>query len=113
MTLPTPVFIAGAVACVAAGFLAGVVTSPGGNDQTTAQVESYERQGSRLCLSGEAVEEWDGDLEDGLLCGTWQRTPGVATPEPGDTFRFVAVQTEGNLDGEKQQSTVIYGDVVE
>lgn len=113
MTLPTPVFIAGAVACVAAGFLAGAVTTQDGGDQTTAQVASYEPKKAQLCLTGEAVDDWDGTLQDGELCGVWRRTPGSAVPKEGDTFRFVAVQTEGDLDGEKKQSTVIYGDVVE
>lgn len=114
MTLPTPVLLAGAVACAAAGFLAGTVTAPGGADQTTAQVESYEPAKSRLCLVGESVNEWPGDKDDGQLCGTWSRTPGSAVPEKGDTFRFVAVQTEGDdASGAKRQATMIYGDVVE
>lgn len=114
MTLPTPVLLAGAVACAAAGFLAGAVTAPGGTEQTTAEVQGYEPDRSRLCLVGDAVDEWSGDTEDGVLCGVWRRTPGSPVPVEGDTFRFVAVQTEGDdASGEKQQSTVIYGDVVE
>lgn len=114
MTLPTPVFLAGAVACVAAGFLAGAVTSPGSSDQTVAKVASFERSTSRLCLTGDAVDEWSGEKEDGLLCGVWRRTPGSRAPAEGDTFRFVAVQTKGDdAKGQKQQATQIYGDVVE
>lgn len=114
MTLPTPVVLAAAVACVAAGFLAGAVTAPGGGERTTAQVESYQPKDARLCLSGEAVDEWPGDKADGLLCGTWRRTPGSAVPKQGDTFRFVAVQTEGDdANGDKRSATMIYGDVVD
>lgn len=113
MTLPTPVFAAGAAACVLAGFLAGAVVAPGSADDTIAQVASYTPKGAQLCLTGEAVESFDELSDEGWLCGRWQRTPGSARPEAGDNFRFVAVQTEGESGGETRHATVIYGDVVE
>ena len=113
MTLPTPVFLAGAAACALAGFLVGAVTVPGANDTTTAKVASYSPEKAELCLSGEAVEAWPGTKNGEELCGTWRRTPGAAVPAKGDTFRFVAVETKGESEGETKSSTVIYGDVVD
>ena len=113
MTLPTPVFAAGAAGCLLAGFLVGAVTAPGGPDTTTAKVQSYSPGKAELCLTGEAVDAWEGmKTSDGTLCGTWRRTPGSRVPDKGDTFRFVAVQTKGESAGETKRSTVIYGDVV-
>jgi hypothetical protein len=113
VTLPTPVFVAGTVACLLAGFLTGVVTAPGNVDNTTAKVVSYDQSKSQLCLTGDAVEDYPSRAEDGSLCGTWRRTPGSKVPSGGDDFRFVVVQTQGEVGGEQRMSTVLYGDVVE
>lgn len=110
VTLPTPVAVAAAGLCLLGGYLVGVVAGPSGNQTTTAEVESYQRSGSRLCLRGDAVADLAGADEDGVLCGTWRRTQGAATPRPGDEFRFVTLTSSGSSDG-AERVTYIYGDV--
>lgn len=112
MTLPTPVFIAGAAAFALAGFLAGTVTSSGDSESRTAKVQSYDPEKAELCLTGEAAADAAGAADDGSLCGRWQRVPGARVPKVGDDFRFVTVQTTGESGGEQQRASVIYGDVV-
>jgi hypothetical protein len=112
VNLPTPVAMAGGAICVLGGYLLGVVTGPDTATRTTAVVESYDPQSGRLCLSGESIEQQEGRVVDGVLCGTWRRTVGAATvPEPGDMFRFVSLSGDNSPQGE-QGTTVIYGSVV-
>lgn len=108
--LPTPVVIAGGVACVLGGYLVGVVAGPDTPDRTTAVVESFDADTARLCLSGDAVDDVEGSA-DGSLCGTWQRSSGAATPRPGEDFRFVT-RTSQTRDAEDDTEVLIYGDVV-
>jgi hypothetical protein len=112
VNLPTPVAMAGGVICVLGGYLLGVVTGPDTATRTTALVESYDEDSGRLCLSGDGIEEQEGTVVDGLLCGTWRRTVGSSTvPEEGDLFRFVSLSGEDSPEGE-EATTVIYGSVV-
>ncbi|HET7351400.1 MAG TPA: hypothetical protein VFJ28_10725 [Marmoricola sp.] len=113
VTLPTPVFLAGGALCLLAGVMVGSVLGPGTPERTTAEVASFDREGSRLCLEGEAIGEQEGVDDEGLLCGTWRRTPGSRLPQEGDTFRFVSVSTSGELDGRDETQVVIYGDVAD
>jgi hypothetical protein len=116
VNLPTPVALAGGALCVLGGYVLGVVIGPDTSDRTTATVESYDAATSRLCLTGEGVEDQDGSVVDGVLCGTWRRTQGsTTTPRPGDQFRFISLSA-GALarpapEGQRP-TTVIYGDVV-
>lgn len=116
VSLPTPVALAGGAICVLGGYLLGVVAGPDTVTQTTAVVDSYDPGTSRLCLRGDGIDEQDGEVVDGVLCGTWRRTQGShATPEEGDEFRFVSVSTGGADSGRPEGEripTVIYGDVV-
>jgi hypothetical protein len=112
VNLPTPVAMAGGAICVLGGYLLGVVTGPDSAARTTGVVESYDSGSGRLCLSGDGIEEQEGTIVDGVLCGTWRRTVGSATvPEPGDMFRFVSLSGDESPRG-KRATTVIYGSVV-
>ncbi len=114
VTLPTPVALAGGAICILGGYLLGVVAGPDAPGQTTATVESFDSGNGELCLSVDAGQE--AASEDGSICGTWRRTEGSKSrPEPGDQFRFVAVDVGPPPEGEAgadRPSTVIYGDVV-
>jgi uncharacterized cupin superfamily protein len=114
VNLPTPVALAGGAFCIAGGYLLGWVSGPDTPARTTAVVESYDGSTDQLCLSGDSIENQEGAVEDGTLCGTWRRTAGSTRPEQGDEFRFVSIvvdtSTRANTDGEPV--TVIYGDVV-
>jgi hypothetical protein len=114
VNLPTPVALAGGAICVLGGYLLGWVSGPDTPARTTAVVESYDDNTDQLCLSGDSVEDQEGAVEDGTLCGSWRRTAGSAVPVEGDEFRFVSVvvntSARDNADGEPV--TVIYGDVV-
>jgi hypothetical protein len=110
VTLPTPLAVAAAGLCLLGGYLVGVVAGPGDHETATAEVESYERSGSRLCLRGDAVRDLEGTDEDGVLCGTWRRTQGAVTPRPGDEFTFVTLTSSAGGDG-GGRVTYIYGDV--
>lgn len=112
VNLPTPVFVAGGALCLLCGYLLGAVAGPDTPDRTTAEVSSYSPSTQELCLSGETIEDQDGADEDGKLCGTWRRTSGSTTPSKGDKFRFVSVESDGKGDGDKEQQTLIYGDVI-
>lgn len=111
--LPTPVLVTGALLCLLAGYLLGVVAGPPSPDRTTGTVESYDPGSDQLCLSGEAIADAEGaDGEE--LCGTWRRTSGSPTPEVGEEFRFVSIQvTDDPDDDEDPVRVLIYGDVVE
>ena len=111
VTLPTPVFLAGGALCLVAGYLVGSVVGPDTPERTTATVVSFEPRKSTLCLEGSGVNDQEGVDGAGKLCGTWRRTSGSATPAAGDTFRFVAVSTSGQVDGQTERQVVIYGDV--
>lgn len=113
VTLPTPVFMAGGALCLVAGYLVGSVVGPDTPDRTTGTVVSFDPDGSRLCLEGEAIQDQEGVGEDGQLCGTLRRTPNSALPREGDEFRFVSVSTTGEIDNRSDQQVVIYGDVVD
>ena len=113
VTLPTPVFLAGGALCLLAGYLVGSVVGPDTPDRTTGQVVSFDRNESRLCLEGEAIQDQEGVDEEGQLCGTLRRTPNSQLPQEGDGFRFVSVRTSGEVDGKTEQQVVIYGDVVD
>lgn len=115
VTLPTPVALAGGAFCILGGYLLGVVVTSGTSDSTTATVESYDVRTNRLCLSGDGVEQQEGIVVDGVLCGTWRRTQANRTlPREGDQFAFVSLSPPGTEPPEGQQtSTVIYGDVVD
>jgi hypothetical protein len=112
VTLPTPVFLAGGALCLVAGYLAGSVTGPDTPSRTTAVVVSFDTATEKLCLSGDAIKDQDGVDSSGHLCGTLRRTPSSQTPAKGDDFRFVSVETEGEVDGKPKQQIVIYGAVV-
>ena len=113
VTLPTPVFLAGGALCLLAGYLVGSVVGPDTPDRTTGQVVSYDRNQSRLCLEGEAIQDQEGVDKEGRLCGTLRRTPNSTVPRKGDTFRFVSVSTSGEIDGRDETQVVIYGDVAD
>ena len=88
VNLPTPVVIAGGALCLLGGYLIGSWPVP--TPRTgTGEVESYDSRTRELCLTGSAVSEQEGADDEGLLCGAWQRSPGSATPHPGDSFLFV------------------------
>ena len=110
VNLPTPVALAGGAICVLGGYLLGVVAGPDATSQATATVASYDAGSGRLCLEGDGVKSQEGKVQDGQLCGTWQRTTGAETPRKGDGFRFVSLSTDG-ADGHGPV-TQIYGDVV-
>jgi hypothetical protein len=116
VNLPTPVALAAGAICVLGGYLLGVVAGPDTATRTTAVVDSYDRSTSRLCLTGEGIEDQEGAVVDGVLCGTWRRTQGSGdVPRKGDEFRFVSVSAGGeDASGPEGQSpaTVIYGDVL-
>lgn len=114
VNLPTPVAVAGGALCLLGGYLLGVVVGTDTTNRTTATVSSYDEASSRLCLAGEGVEDQEGVVEDGVLCGTWRRTQGTRTvPREGDQFRFVSVSPGADRRPEGQPpTTVIYGDVV-
>lgn len=112
VTLPTPVLLAGGALCLVGGYLIGAVAGPDTPDRTTATVVSYERQGSELCLKGDAVADRAG-ADNGRLCGVWRRSNPSTSDDPraGDRFRF-ATQRVGDEAGGKDTQTVIYGDLV-
>ncbi len=114
VNLPAPVAFAGGALCILGGYLLGVVIGPETATRTIATVDSYDADTSRLCLRGDGVEDQEGDVEDGILCGTWRRTQGTGSmPQQGDRFRFVSLSA-GAAEGPEGQraTTVIYGDVV-
>ncbi len=113
VTLPTPVFLAGGALCLLAGYLTGSVVGPDTPERTTAEVVSFNRDDSRLCLVGEAIKDQEGVDDTGRLCGTLRRTPNSTLPRKGDGFRFVSVRTSGEVNGKTEQQVVIYGDVVD
>jgi hypothetical protein len=112
VTLPTPVFVAGGAFCLLAGYLAGAVV--GGPDQhgDTATVVSFDSGTAELCLKGKSVQNEHG-VKDGVLCGTWSHSTGAATPQKGDTFRFVTLDASGVKGRKPLAATVIYGTVVD
>jgi hypothetical protein len=114
VNLPTPVALAAGGICILGGYLLGWVSGPEAPARTTAVVESFDPDGDRLCLSGDSVEEQEGAVEDGILCGTYRRTAGSVFPEEGDDFRFVSIVVDSSTseDAEREPVTVIYGDVV-
>jgi uncharacterized cupin superfamily protein len=114
VNLPTPVALAAGGICILGGYLLGWVSGPDAPTRTTAVVESFDPDGDLLCLSGEAVEEQEGAVEDETLCGTWRRTAGSVLPEQGDDFRFVSIVVDSSTseDADGEPVTVIYGDVV-
>ena len=109
VTMPTPVALAGGALCLLGGYLIGVVAGPDTTARTTAQVVSYERGTSELCLEGEAVAQVQG-ASDGRVCGTWRRVQGAPAPAEGDTFRFVTITSDEA--GGEESVVFIYGDVV-
>lgn len=116
VNLPTPVALAGGAICVLGGYLLGVVAGPDTTSRTTATVQSFDPETSRLCLTGEGIEDQEGTIVDGVLCGTWRRSEGdESKPRRGDAFRFVSLsvgsEEDGGPDGQ-QPTTVIYGDLV-
>lgn len=112
LTLPTPVVLAGAGLCLLAGALIGYVAAPDAADPSVATVASYDSGSSRLCLTGDAVQEEEGATAQGGLCGTWRHSGIVRLPRQGDRFRFVVVRTHGESGGQTHRQTVLYGDVV-
>jgi hypothetical protein len=112
VTLPTPVFLAGGALCLMAGYITGAVTDPGDDHMTTATVVSFDADTSRLCLEGDAVEHEPG-VDDGVLCGTWNRGAGATPPEKGDRFRFVTMDTSGVAGAKPRDTVIIYGTVVD
>ena len=113
VNLPTPVVIAGGALCLLGGYLIGVVAGPDAPDRTTGEVESYDSGTRELCLTGSAVSEQEGADDEGLLCGAWQRSPGSATPRPGDSFLFVTKRTAQDPSSDDGADVLIYGDVVD
>jgi hypothetical protein len=113
VTLPTPVFLAGGAFCLLAGYLVGAVVGPETQHGTTATVVSFDSSSSRLCLDGDSVKDEAGVDDDGVLCGTWSHGTGTVTPQKGDTFRFVVMDTTGVKGSKPRDKTVIYGTVVE
>lgn len=114
VNLPTPVFLASGALCLLAGYLIGVVAGPDTPARTTAEVESFDPGTSELCLRGDGATDAEG-AEGDLLCGTWRRTAGSETPEPGDVFRFVSVDVDNAGGGGDPvgPGVVIYGSVVD
>ncbi|QNN52470.1 hypothetical protein [Nocardioides mesophilus] len=114
VNLPTPVAVAGAAICLLAGYLIGMVTGSDAPTRSTGEVVSYDGATSELCLGGEGVQEQEGAIVDGVLCGTWRRPAGSSRlPEKGESFRFVSLSA-GDAEGPQGQraATVIYGEVV-
>jgi hypothetical protein len=110
VNLPTPIVFAGAGLCLLGGYLVGVVAGPDAPDRTTGIVDSYDAGTRVLCLSGEGVEELDG-VEEGTLCGVWQRAATSATvPREGDRFRFVSKLSRGQS-GEDDDRVLLFGEV--
>jgi len=112
VTLPTPVFLAGGAFCLLAGYLSGAVVAPHHQRGQTATVVSFDSGTAKLCLGGDAVKDEPG-VKDAMLCGTWSHSPGSVTPQKGDTFRFVTMDTSGVKGSRPRDTTVIYGTVVE
>jgi hypothetical protein len=116
VNLPAPVALAGGALCVLGGYVLGAVVGPDTTERTTAVVESYDPASSRLCLTGDGVDEQDGTVVDGVLCGTWRRTQGSSTtPREGDEFRFISLSADSRAESGpegQRPTTVIYGDVV-
>jgi hypothetical protein len=113
VTLPTPVFLAGGALCLVVGYLAGTVTGPGTPQRTTAKVVSYDSGTEKLCLKGDAIKDQEGVDSSGRLCGTLRRTPSSEVPAKGDEFRFVSVESSGEVDGKAKPKVIIYGAVVD
>ena len=111
VTLPTPLFVAGGALCILAGYLAGAVAGSGGADRPTATVASYDADTSRLCLSGEGVQDSAHLDADSQLCGTWSHSRGWVVPQPGDRFRYVALDRQ-LAKGSDRSGVVIFGTVV-
>jgi hypothetical protein len=109
VNLPMPVLIAAAALFVLAGYLIGVVAGPESPDRTIGKVESYDAETRELCLSGDAVEDLEG-VEDGMLCGVWQKAASSTTPHEGDDFRFVSRVAE-RRDGDEDDQVFIFGEV--
>jgi hypothetical protein len=113
VTLPTPVVVAGVAVCLLAGGVVGLVVAPDPPDHSTATVASFDPHTSVLCLKGDSVKDEPRLNDDGELCAVWRHAGRYHRPQPGQRFRYVTVRTTGTSGGEKQQQTVIYGDVVE
>lgn len=113
VNLPRPVVALGGVICLAVGYLLGVVVTADDPELRTAEVASFERSGSTLCLTGDAVAE--NDLaEDGEVCGRWMRPPTAQDPATGAEFEFVLHSTDGDpADADGSANVLIYGDVVD
>jgi hypothetical protein len=111
VNLPTPVALAGGAICIVGGYLLGVLAGPDTPSRTTATVESFDRGTGRLCLSGDGVDQQDGVVEDGTLCGTWRQGTDDTAPRKGDSFRFVSISGRGGSPV-RPPGTMIYGDVV-
>lgn len=109
MNIPTPVFLAGVVLCLLAGYLLGVVAGPSSPDRTTATVQSYDAKTGRLCLEGDSVADLEGAEED-VLCGQWRRVEGSRTPREGDEFRFVS-SLNRQQEGAEDDRVTIFGEV--
>lgn len=116
VTLPTPVALAGGSICLLGGYLLGVVAGPATPERTTATVQSYDEDSGELCLTGEAIGDQEGVIQERRLCGRWRRTQNNnTTPERGDEFRFVSLVVEGSRPSASEEPTpltLIYGDVV-
>jgi hypothetical protein len=113
VTLPTPVFLAGGALCLVAGYLVGAIVGPDTPSRTTAQVVSFDSGTEKLCLEGAAIKDQDGVDSSGQLCGTLRRTASTRVPVKGDDFRFVSVESSGEVDGKPKQQIIIYGAVVD
>lgn len=110
VTLPAPVAVAAGALCILGGYVVGVVAGPTPPSRTTAEVASWDRGTSELCLTGEAVADLAAVDEDGQLCGTWRRIPGAQEPGAGDSFRFVTIANDEP--GDEDAKVYIYGDVL-
>ena len=113
VNLPRPVVALGGVICLAVGYLLGVVVTADDPEVRTAEVVSFDRSGSTLCLGGDAVA--DSELaEDGEVCGRWMRPPTAEDPPTGAAFEFVLHSTAGDpADADGSANVLIYGDVVD
>jgi hypothetical protein len=112
VTLPTPVFVAGGALCLVAGYLIGTVAGPDTPHRTTATVVSFDSSNARLCIKGESVKDEESVDDDGVLCGTWNHSPGATIPRKGDRFRFVSQNISRVHDSKKTKDTVLYGTVI-
>ena len=110
VNMPTPVALAAAGLCLLGGYIVGAFAHPSGQDQTTAEVKTFDATTNKICLAGDAVAEL-ANSDDNLLCGTWRHDPGSTDPRPGDEFRFVTMTSTRASDNET--ATFIFGEVVQ